>query len=488
MSPAHPPAGPPVDQARTETYLRLRAEAELRRALALPRCDGPEEDGGSATLRAIGGDDEADQQEPSAEDSLRRLRSVARALVQAGVIGDDAADSVMDELELALAARSRIDPERSGMRDLAHSWHQAQPVRAPAGPYHAVPVGVTVTGGPDSGLAQIQLFSLVIAPDQATLTAAGRLRKRPRSRLRHRHPWLIFPDAEQPAATDDRGNTYQLHQDRSSSDDEGDFSCLLSLLPVPPTGIRWLELTMSPDSAPVRVDLTGHGPGGAGSGPVATASRTERMIDTAGERLLHAAIMEGGLSARWYDLSLTADVVAALDAVGALGAGRAAAGRLAALARRLGTPIPPALIKAAQPATLPAAWEDILENRRRGDGPFGVAAAATVLPELDGTRFVLTGLRSGAAGAELQALAWGWQPVPHFFLFEDEANPWSWSARDDQGRWHIAAEAGGSSDDRHASLDLQLVPALHPDARALEVTLACPSGQVSATVPLDWWE
>ena len=45
----------------------------------------------------------------------------------------------------------------------------------------------------------------------------------------------------------------------------------------------------------------------------------------------------------------------------------------------------------------------------------------------------------------------------------------------------------GSSSDRHAEMELELAPALHPDARSLEVTVTGPSGQVSATVPLDWW-
>jgi hypothetical protein len=110
-----------------------------------------------------------------------------------------------------------------------------------------------------------------------------------------------------------------------------------------------------------------------------------------------------------------------------------------------------------------------------------------VLPELDGARFVLAGLRSDAAGADLQALAWGWR-YPHHFFEEVPDQLWSWSARDDQGRWHVVSEGASSSDDRHTHVELRLVPALHPEAMSLEVTLAGPSGPVSATVPLTWWE
>lgn len=462
---------PVAASARTQTYLRLRAEAELRRALTLPRYDAPEEGGRGET---------------SAEDALHRLRTVAHALALAGTIDRGTADSVMDDLEMALAARSRIDPIHCYSRDLLHSRRHGQPARTPAGPYLAVPVGVTVPAAPETGLSGIQLFSLVIAPDRAVLATAGRRRKR-RGRRPHSHPWLVFGPG-QASATDDRGNSYHLHEDGGSEDSDGNWSSLVAISPVPSAGTRWLELTMSEGSPPVRVDLTGPGTPTAASAPPAAASPAERLVEIVAERLLHTVLIDGEDGARWYDLSGIADVVTALEAVGALGPAREAVGRLVTLAGRLGTRIPPALTALAQPAGLRAAWDDILRNRDRGDGPFAVAPAATVLPELDGTRFVLAGLRSGAAGAEVQVLAWGCQEVPHFYLFEDAVNQWSWSARDDQGRWHLATEGGGSSDDRHASIDLQLAPALHPDARSLEVTLACPAGQVSATVPLDWWE
>lgn len=211
------------------------------------------------------------------------------------------------------------------------------------------------------------------------------------------------------------------------------------------------------------------------------------MVDTVAHRLLHASLTYPDDDVSWYDLSEIADIVTALDAVGALGAARGAVGRLVTLAGRLRVRIPPALSAVAQPAGLPAAWQNILENRDRRDGPTGLASAAAVLPELGGTRFVLAGMRSGEAGAVLQALAWGVPQPPRFTFFTDAAKQWSWTARDDKGRWHVATEGSGSSSDRHTDMELELAPALHPDARSLEVTVTGPSGQASATVPLDWW-
>jgi hypothetical protein len=180
--------------------------------------------------------------------------------------------------------------------------------------------------------------------------------------------------------------------------------------------------------------------------------------------------------------------VTALDAVGALEPARGAVGRLIALARRLGMPIPPALSAVATEAEeLPAAWADILEHRRCEDGPRADAAVAAVLPELDGARFALAGLRSYASTAELRVISWGSQIGPHF-VRHTAANPWSWLARDDRGRWHLVTEGASSAGDGHVDMQLILMPPLHPDATALDVTLTGPSGQVTITVSVNWQE
>lgn len=468
-------AGSPFDHARTQTYLRLRAEAELRRVLWLPSDAG-----------GTGADEVDEPAQLSADEGLRRFSVVAHALAQAGTIDQDAADSVTAGLGAALAARSRISPD--DMADLLRPRRPGQTARAPAGPYLAVPVGVTVPGGPASELANVQVFALVIAPDRAILTAAGRLRKPRRGRRSHDFTPPLYGSGA-PSAIDDLGNSYHVHADASSGDSDGNWTSLLSISPVPPAATRWLELTMSPGSPPVRVDLASRSAGrDTAAGPAAAARPAERIIDTEAKRMLHAALTDLDEGASWYDLSDMAEIVTALDGAGALRTAGESAGRLVTLAERLGVRVPPALSVVAWPAELPAEWRDILENRDRADGPYAVGTAAAVLPELGGTRFVLAGVRSDAAGAELQALSWGVPQPPHLPFFTDTAKQWSWTARDDKGRWHIAAENGGSSDDRHADMELQFVPALHPDARSLEVTLACPSGQVSATVPLDWWE
>ncbi len=422
--------------------------------------------------------------EPAADESpyegIRRLRRIARALDQAGAIDGGTADSIVDGLETALAARSRIadDPFVMAMRH--PRW-----ARAPAGPYLAAPIGAAVPGGADSDLADIRLLTLVIGPSGAVITAAGQLADQC-DEPQHLDPWPVFDGPDGPSVTDDRGNGYEIHPDSGMSDGDGCWSGLLRLSPTPPPGTQWLDLALNPGSPPVRVDLARSGDGNEPP-PDPPGSPAERMIDDAAVNLLRWSVT-GEESLPGHDLSGVADVVTALEAVGTLEPARDAVGRLLALAGRLGLNVPPALRAAAAPGRLPAAWSGVLENRDRRDGPRGAAPAAAVLPELDGTRFVLAGLRSEAARAELHVMVWGWTHTP-VWLADAAAEPWSWSARDDQGRWHIVTENSASyyGDDR-GHLKLNLVPPLHPRATSLEVTVTGRSGGATVTVPLDWQE
>jgi len=421
-------------------------------------------------------------EELTAEEGLRRFGMVARALAEAGALNPGTADAVVEDLATALAARSRIGAHMLAMSGAADP-RTRQRAGPPPGPYLAVPSGAPVPASPESGLADVRLYTLVIAPDRAVLTVAGRLSDE-NMRSVHLDPWPLFGKMR-PAAIDDRGNSYQLREDSGFSDEEN-WGGILRLNPAPPAGTAWLELTMSPGSAPVRLDLAGAPGANPGHEGDAASGPAERMIDAVATELLQIAVVGEGHALPWHDLSGVADVVTALEAVGALEPARAAVGRLVALARRLGVTVPPGLTAAAPPGTapLPDGWRDVLANSGRRDGPRGVAPAAAVLPELDGARFVLAGLRSDEEGADLQVMAWGSRVFPHFL--DDSIRPWYWLARDDRGRWHVAEDGNSSGSDQHAELTLRLMPPLHPQATSLEVTVTGRSGEATATVPLDW--
>ena len=440
----------------------------------------------TATLRGSGpADTGPGHEEPSPEAGVQRLRAIAHALARAGAVDLATADSIVASLETALAARARLDPERLFLRDL-HAEQHRRAAPPPAGPYLAVPVGALFPAAPESGLADVRGFTLVIAPDRAVLTVSGRLSDE-NLRSRHLDPWPLFGSNGAPGARDDRGNQYRFHEDSGWSDDEN-WGGMLVLTPIPPPGIRWLDLTMIPGAAPVRLEITDPAwPDEDVPDPAPAASPAELIIEAAALDLLYLAAGDGH-ELVWHDLSGLADIVAALDDVGALEPARDAVGRLVTLAARLGVPVPAALSAAAPPggpAELPEPWRNLLENCGRRDGPAGLAPAAAVLPELDGARFVLAGLRSDEAGADLDVMGWGSRVTRHYLL-DSEVRLWAWSARDDRGRWHVAEEASSSASEGHADLKLRLVPALHPGATSLEVTVTGQTGRATTTVPLDW--
>lgn len=461
---------------------------------------------------------------PPAGAGLDRVRLVASALVQAGVIGEDVAQATLESLTDALAIRDKLPPGRLDLPPGSASWGpgsrwppMSSPPPLPGGPVRAVPLGTTLPLGPGGYLGEVGLLALVLAPDRAVLTAVARLTqpgtgpRRPGWRSPAPLPFGAL------VATDEHGAQHQA--DHSAQSAYGRWSVAFELTPVPPPGIRRLDITGPAIDDPIRIDLTrapgpgsaagrdpagpdltgpaptdpdlaGPGPGRsnpAGADPVRRGalpcrlSPGERPLDALAERLL--AEVAHGYDPDDRPLSGLAEVVGALQATAGLTAGSAALSRLAALASRLGIDFPAGLRARTRPVELPDAWASVLDHRGATDGPDRAAAVAAVLPEVDGARFALAGLDSVADSATLRVVAWGWQPSPRPGLGGER---FSWWARDDRGRWHLARERGAHYGGGQVDLLVEFGPALHPAARALEIIVRGASSQAAVTVPLRW--
>jgi hypothetical protein len=454
--------------------------------------------------------------EPPGEAAVGRVGQVASALVTAGTISEAAARTVLDSLADALALRGKLAARRLYQPPGPRWWGPGSPWQPgspppplPAAPVRAVPIGSTLPLGPGGSRGEAALLALIVAPDRAVLTAAARLPSpggQPGG-AGHWPPPLPFGHL---AAVDDQGTRYQA--DHTSRSPYGRWSVAFELTPVPPPGTRWLDITGPAITDPIRADLTGSGPAGtagqgtsaaqdpAGPDPATTdpaapdpgapdpglraslaarVSPADRPLDALAEKVLGEVTHGYGTGAA--ALAGLAEVVGALQAATGL-TGSAALGRLAALADRLGIPFPPALRPLAQPAGLPDAWQSVLEYRGAADGPDRVAAVAAVLPEVDGARFAVAGLDSAADSATLRVMAWGWQPSTLTSL-DDR---FSWWARDDRGRWHLAREYGAHFGGGQVDLLVEFAPALHPQARSLDLLVRGPAGQAAVTLPLRW--
>lgn len=479
----HPDAGA-VRQgqaSRAEMYLRWLVEAELRRAVGYPRHEPP---GAGNAPRPV----------PVAAEGMNRVRAAAEVLSAIGAIDDATAHAVLTGFTSALAVRSRVPLRLLSGVPLAR-WNQRRlpaPGR-PSGAVHVLPVAGCLPGGRDGEL--LHLLTLVLAPGRtATLTIAGRVA--PDRRL----PWrdlpmgpfgpYSLPDLGL-AFTDDRGTRYGGEISGGGTCDGTWWSLEFFFSPLPPAGIRWLDIAAVDGPDTVRVHLADRAAGCTQAGPVMSAGAVgatsrigalpqvsagpgERLLDSVAENLLWSSLWHGDENP---EASRLAAMAAALRGAGAVKPGSPALARYAALSQRLRIA---ARGESGAAADLPPAWNDVLAGRGRRDGREEVMPVAAVLPEIDGARFALTGLSCSGEAATLRALAWGWRP-------EDEPlnqTPLSWWARDSARRWHVARQVWSSEHQNGAVLDITLVPPLHPAATSVEIILTGSSERATATVPL----
>jgi hypothetical protein len=453
-----------VDPVRAETYLRTLAESELRRRASLSRHDP----------------------------SQARIRLAATALLAAGGIDAETAQRVLADLEDAVAPRSGRPRGVPGIS--SRYWLpqlRSQLTAGSLGPgvqLSAVPAGATLPLSPehDGWRGEFRLLALVTADGHAALTVAARWAARgarPASRRPSHAPF------DPVAAVDDQGRSYQASlSDRGLEDGREWWDGTVVLAPAPPPGTRWLEIGPQAGGPRARIDLAASPtPAEVAADPVPSASAAGRLLDCAAEALLSAgrsAVMTG-VSSR------VAQVVQALTEGGAVPADEPALARLAALAAALGLDLG---VPGPVHGSMPDAWASILAARGACDGPQGVAPFAVILPELEGARFALAGLRSWPHGATLHVLALGWQPFGWGWLaFDgrvDDSPPdpcVSWQVRDSTGRWHMVEQMNwGSAGAGAAQIQAQLTPPMHPAAASLEVIITGVSSRVRATVPLHW--
>ena len=438
-----------MDRDRAETFLRLLAEAELRRAATMPAAGMP------------------GRWHPA------RLALAAQALMAVGAVDPGVADEIQADAGLAVAARHRRPARNTGPGRV-----RPAPKRAS---WRVVPVGQVIKT-PDIGLgAELILMAYVQSAGGARFLVAE---------------WPSGPFTA--TAADDRGVVYQVRWRGEMAPHE------LELHPGPAHQIRWLDLTAAAARPAIRIDLTRQIPVPDITVTPQTHSPGELLLDVIAARILTAAAAltqdKPGQPATASTLPRALSdglghIVAALHTAGALPPGSPVPGQLAGLCARLG--ITGHGITAPPAADLPQHWHSMLTPGRRAQtsaAPGIWAATAAELPGLDGATIAIAGLHHGERGTIMHLLATGvtleddWpyargaRPLPVLWI------------RDNDGRWHATRLDGLSpwgdhgtnpwTDTRMVTLSLRIIPPLDPGTAWIEIFATGRSAQARATLTL----
>ena len=432
-----------ADGERAETYLRLVAEAALRSA---------------------------------ADGRADRARNTANVLVDADVLDYAVAAAIIADLNAALRVRGRRStqalagrlrrmPAFSPGRQIPNPDQVIEPSGGPPQPWRVVPAG---PGTPAS-----RLMALILTADRALAPAT-----------------LFFPSWDGPleegtppfaglTGTDDAGIEYRLGFANGTWAGSA-WTGTVIFYPTPPAAARWLAV-MSPNGPLLRANITADPPAAATLRP-APETLGERLLTRRAEAMLAA-------NALGYPLERgqpgQAEAVTALERAGVLAPLSPAPARLAALGQLLG------LATQGPTDEVPGRWKAVMTyyGRRKQLSPVtGTATIAAELPEIDGARFAIAGLRSGSAGTFLHVLVdrlrrtvtWGPCGPPSDIGF-------SWWFRDETGCWHLGAiEDVGPVGGGEAMIRLALLPPLGHEASALTAEISGATQQLTANLQVRW--
>ena len=434
---------------------------------------------------------------------LRRhlVARVARVLAAVGALDDEVADQILEDFELALAARRAPAPGQAG----PGSWTQSPPVRPPptrprarSGRVARLGQVIPVRGADMAGEVYLLSYARTASGPQVSLLARTSRVPGPAPA----HPWPEIPLLEQFTATDDRGTRYRM---RVRDLGGGTNGWTLMLDPDPPHEPRWLDLTTIPGEPAARIDLTRPPDTATATAGAATASPGEHLLHAVAARLLAEAAIavgtgSGPAAPEPGPLSAAADglgdVIAALQAADALSRLSPVPGQLAALCARLnagGHGITEPLAH-----DLPEPWLSMLAHYQRSKtraapARDGCAAAAAVFADLDGITLAILGLHNCQGRTVMHMHASG----PMCQLSGHPDDPWSdhpdelyrWPViwiRDSGGRWHTTRIRGRSGMNDQVGLRLEVIPPLSRATAWIKVLAAGHSAQAGVTLPLHW--
>jgi hypothetical protein len=434
-----------VESERAETYLRLLAEAALRRTA------------------------------PDEEILVKRVWHAADVLIEAGALPGTRVAEILADLSMALRARSQMRHLTPATVISIRRLTSFLPPRGfnPAERWRVIPAGPGEVPGS-------RLMAVVLTPDQ--VLAPATLRFPPSAGL----PELQVPPWADLSATDDLGTRYRITF-ASGAWAGSTWTGTIMLHPAPPDAARCITIS-SQNGQLLRAEIPA-APGGDTAGSGATIrpvpeSPGERLLARRAEAML-AALPSGGLArSHGGGQRELAELIEILEAAGLLSPLSAAPRRLAGLGQLLGLP------GDGPVSEVPPRWRNVVAyygRRKRLSPPTGTAAIGVALPELDGVLLAIAGLRTGASGSYLHAVARGLPMLTHRPPPGQPGDAvFSCWVRDDADMWHLAAIEEASPVGGAMVLRLALLPPLGHASTAMTIEVTGMSSSVTADLPVRW--
>jgi hypothetical protein len=428
-----------------EIYVRRLAETEIRRPGTLTR--------------------------PDVNAGMTRIHQAALTLRAAGVLTDSRLQSVTAELAATLAVRSDLFPQLIGNRVQQVGPPGEDPELPAALNPRAHPLGQRIQVASERAPADLQLLALVRSPHASVITIAMIMRWPADGSSADLEINGAGPEHlpyERLEAVDSEGTRYRVtFQTGEGGSIAWRGSASLSA-PLPPQA-QWLDIIADGTERLARLDLTGPAAVAEVTADEQAAAPGERLLTVAAERILASAC---GAAEPVASMDL-GNMIEVLTGAGAVTPDSPAIGRLAALCDRLGITSHGVVAPAAP--DLPAPWSSVLARASTALPAAGeYAPLGTVLPLVDGNRFVLAGLSVAGGDSFLLVVASGPLAPP----------PLSWWVRDSDGDWHVAVPRYPEPPGTEPVLRLQLVPPLDLAGDVVEVVVTGTTGRVRAACRL----
>lgn len=418
-----------------------------------------------------------------------KVLRTGRILAAAGALDHECLNRVAAGLATAIKLRSRILLDWDRRRGVLHRTLFEPPGRPPVPPRPAsrvlsvTPIGriLRVTSGRAPSV--LHFLSLARTETEAVLTVAMCMRWPPDGSSAdlevsgagpHHLPY------DQLLAIDDQGGRYSFRFEGGGRRTDT-WRGVVRLSPVPPPDARRLDLV---GDGTRLIELPLRAPAGHRRPTVPPA--VEPAVLPLGERLLvleAARILASGDVAGPPEGPDPGEIITVLTEAAVITASSRGAAQLAALCQRLGVALP-GITTASPAAEIPAQWFSVLAHRdvpTPTDSPEAFAALASILPDIDGTQFTLTGLSTVAGESRLHVISSGMPPLTDRF-----AHNWtpgfSWWLCDGTGNWHVATagEPWSFADGLEAFRLRWTPPLLAPGP--VEVTVTGPTTRVRATI------